>query len=186
MIENLTAGIATADIIGIEIDKIRKSVYSFQGVKRRLELKSSKRNISIFDDLAHSPVKAKGSLKAIRLYFPKARIFAVYEPNVGNRTETSKKFYKQAFLSADFVLIPRLSKTKTNAEQEKRMDGKELAEVIREKNKKNTEVFHFEIDDELINFLETKTRPKDVIIFLGSHSFRGMIEQTVKQISSLK
>jgi len=183
MIENLTAGIAMADIIGIEIDKIKKSIHSFQGVKRRLELKSSEKNIFIFDDLAHSPIKAESSLKAIRLYFPQSRIFAIYEPNVGNRTETSKKFYQQTFSSADFVLIPRLSKTKTNAKQEKRMDGKELAEIIKKENKKNLKVSYFEIDDELINFLKTKTRPKDVIIFLGSHSFRGMINQSVKQIS---
>jgi len=183
MIENLTAGIAMCHIIGVELDSIKKATKKFQGVKRRLELKSSKKDIFIFDDLAHSPVKAKSSLNAIRLHFPQARIFAVYEPNVGNRTETSKKFYEQAFSSADFVLIPRLSLTKTNSRQEKRMAGKELSQTIKEKNKKNLKVFYFEIDDELVNFLETKTKPKDVIIFLGSHSFRGMIKQSVKQIS---
>lgn len=183
MIENLTAGIAMADMIGLKIDKIKKAIRSFRGVRRRLELKSSKKNIFIFDDLAHSPIKAKSSLEAIKLHFPEARIFAIYEPNVGNRTETSKKFYKQIFSSADTVLIPRLSLTKTNAEQEKRMNGEELAKTIKEKNKKNLKVFYFENDDELVNFLETKTKPEDVIIFLGSHSFRGMIEQTVKQIS---
>jgi len=184
MIENLTAGIAMCRIMGVKLDSIKNAVKSFQGVKRRLELKSSKKDIFIFDDLAHSPVKAKSSLKAIRLYFPQARIFAVYEPNVGNRTETSKKFYKQAFFSADFVLIPRLSKTKTNAKQEKRMDGKELAKIIKGENKNSLNVLYFEADDELVNFLETKTKPGDVIIFLGSHSFRGMIEQSVRQISS--
>lgn len=184
MIENLTAGIAMCHTIGVELNKIKKATKNFQGVKRRLELKSSKKDIFIFDDLAHSPVKAKSSLMAIRLYFPKARIFAVYEPNVGNRTETSKKFYEQVFSSANFVLIPRLSKTKTNTEQEKRMNGEELAKTIKEKNKKNLKVFYFEADNELVHFLETKTKPGDVIIFLGSHSFRGMIEQSVRQISS--
>ncbi len=184
MIENLTAGIAMCHIIGVELNTTKKATKSFQGVKRRLELKSSKKNIFIFDDLAHSPVKTKGSLKAVRVYFPQARIFAIYEPNVGNRTETSKKFYKHSFFSANFVLIPRLSKTKTDTKQEKRMNGKELAQIIQEKNKKNLKVFYFENDDELVNFLETKTKSGDVIIFLGSHSFRGMIEQSVRQISS--
>jgi len=183
VIENLTAGIAMCHIIGVELNKIQKATKNFHGVKRRLELKSSKKNIFIFDDLAHSPVKAKNSLNAIRLYFPEARIFAIYEPNVGNRTETSKKFYQQAFFSADFLIIPRLSKTKTNTGQEKRMNGEELAQIIKEKNKKNLRVFYFKIDDELVNFLETKTKPGDVIIFLGSHGFRGMIKQSVKQIS---
>jgi UDP-N-acetylmuramate: L-alanyl-gamma-D-glutamyl-meso-diaminopimelate ligase len=182
MIENLTAGIALGDLIGTDKKKIQKAVSSFQGVKRRLELRAKKNNILIFDDLAHSPSKTQGSLKALRLYFPRARIFAIYEPNVGNRTLSSEKFYQNSFNQADWVLIPRLSKTKTNAQQEKRFHGKELAQVIKEKNKKTLSVSYFEKDDQLIEFIKQKTKPQDIIIFLGSHSFRGMIEQLISEI----
>jgi len=43
MIENLTAGIAMCHIIGVELNTTKKATKSFQGVKRRLELKSSKK-----------------------------------------------------------------------------------------------------------------------------------------------
>ncbi|MCF7907154.1 hypothetical protein K9K85_02635 [Patescibacteria group bacterium] len=182
MIENLTAGIALGDLIGIEKEKIKKAVSSFQGVKRRLELRGNKKNILIFDDLAHSPSKAQGSLKALRLYFPQARIIAIYEPNVGNRTLSSKKFYRDSFNQADWVIIPRLSKTKTNAQQEKRLDGEELAKTIKEKNKKTLRVSYFNKDDQLVESVKKKVKPQDVVIFLGSHSFRGMIEELITEI----
>jgi len=182
VIENLTAGIAMGDLIGIKKNKIKKAVSSFQGVKRRLELRKKKKNILIFDDLAHSPSKAQGALKALRLYFPQTRIIAIYEPNVGNRTLSSKKFYQDSFNQADWVIIPRLSKTKTNAQQEERLNGERLAKIIKEKNKETLKVSYFEEDNQLIEFIRKKAKPQDVIIFLGSHSFRGMIEELITKI----
>lgn len=182
LVENLCAGIAFAHHCGISLKIISQAVKSFQGVKRRLEIReypsTGKTRIKVIDDLAHSPSKAKGSLMALRAHFPKAKIFAVYEPNVGNRTLSSRKFYKNAFQQADTVIIPRLSKTKTNETQEKRMEGKELARIIQQKNK-GTKVLYLEDDDQLVKFLVRKTKPQDIIVFLGSHGFRGMIEQTL-------
>jgi len=178
LIENLSSGIALAHNIGVDLKIIQKAVASFQGVKRRLEIKEEINKIKIIDDLAHSPSKAQASLMAVKKHFPQAKIFAVYEPNVGNRTISSQKFYSRAFNQADYLIIPRLSKTKTDAYQEKRMDGKELTNIIKQKNKE-TEVLYLEDDDKLVDFLVNQVKPKDVIIFLGSHGFRGMIKQTI-------
>lgn len=178
LIENLSSGIALAHNIGIDLKIIQKAVASFQGVKRRLEIKGEINKINIIDDLAHSPSKAKASLTAIKKHFPQAKIFAIYEPNVGNRTISSQKFYSRVFNQSDYLIIPRLSKTKTAACQEKRMDGQELAKIIKQKNKE-TMVLYLKDDDKLVNFLANKVKSKDVIIFLGSHGFRGMIEQTI-------
>ncbi|MBU4369793.1 hypothetical protein KKG58_03485 [Patescibacteria group bacterium] len=177
LVENLCAGIAMAHSIGIDLKIIQKAVASFQGVKRRLEIKKEVNKIKIIDDIAHSPSKAQASLMAVKIHFPQAKIFAVYEPNVGNRTISSQKFYSRVFNQADYLIIPRLSKTKTDARQEKRMDGQELANIIKQKNKE-TKVLYLENDDKLVDFLINEVKPKDVIIFLGSHGFRGMIEQT--------
>ena len=178
LIENLCAGIAMAHSVGIDLNIIQKAVASFQGVKRRLETKEEINEIKIIDDLAHSPSKAQASLRALRAHFPQAKIFAVYEPNIGNRTISSQKFYNHTFEQADYLIIPGLSKTKTHPTQEKRMNGQELAEIIKQKNK-GTKVLYLENDNELVSILTTKTNPGDIIIFLGSHGFRGMIEQTI-------
>ena len=171
-----------AHSIGIDLKIIQKAVASFQGVKRRLEIRQEVNKIKIIDDIAHSPSKAQAGLTAIKKHFPKAKIFAVYEPNVGNRTIGSQKFYSRVFNQADYLIIPRLSKTKTDARQEKRMNGQELANIIKQKNKE-TKVLYLEDDDKLVDFLINKVKPKDVIIFLGSHSFRGMIKQTAANLN---
>ncbi len=186
LVENLTAGIALAHYYGIKLKFLQKAVLSFGGVKRRLEIKSEVKKIKIIDDLAHSPSKARASLNALRLHFAKSKIFAIFEPNVGNRTISSKKLYANAFDTADFVLVPELSKTKTNEDQERRMEGEELAKTIRQKNKKPKEVLYIKNDDDLIDFLVTQVNANDVIVFLGSRGWRGMIEQIAKKIKDKK
>jgi len=190
LVENLLAGIALANENKIDLKVIQKAVESFQGVKRRLEIRNNslrqsannENQIKIIDDLAHSPSKAKASLKALRAHFPQAKIFAIFEPNVGNRTVSSKNLYQNAFIDANTVIIPRLSQTKTDEKQEPRMEGKELAKIIEQKNK-GIKVLYLEDDENLVNFLIKETRAKDIIIFLGSHGFRGIIEETMLQVS---
>ena len=184
LIENLSSGIALAHNIGIDLKIIQKAVASFQGVKRRLEIREEINEIKIIDDIAHSPSKAQASLMAVKIHFPQAKIFAVYEPNVGNRTISSQRFYSHVFNQADYLIIPRLSKTKTDVRQEKRMDGQELANIIKQKNKE-TKVLYLEDDDKLVDFLINEVKPKNIIIFLGSHGFRGMIEQTATNLKIL-
>lgn len=181
LVENLLAGIALAHYYHLDLKTIQRATKSFRGVKRRLEIRKGINNIKIIDDLAHSPAKAKASLASLKSHFPQARIFAIFEPNVGNRTISSKNFYQNAFLQTDTVIIPRLSQTKTNEEQEPRMNGQELAKIIKQKNK-GLNVLYLENDDELIKFLTRNVKPKDIIVFLGSHGFRGMIEKTIKSL----
>ncbi len=181
LVENFCAGIALCHYCGIKTTALKKAVKTFKGVKRRLEIRNKSKKIKVVDDLAHSPSKAMASLSALRAHFPKARIFAIYEPNVGNRTLSSEPFYKNAFQKADYVIIPRLSLTKTEPGQEKRMSGEELTKMIKEKNK-GVDVFYFPDDDELIKFLIMAAKMDDIIVFLGSHGFRGMIEEIIKKI----
>ncbi len=177
--ENVTGCFAMAHTAGITPGDISDSIKNFSGMKRRLE-KRYKNKITVIDDIAHSPEKAKSVLATLRSIYP-GLIIAVYEPNIGNRTPQSKPAYKDAFKDADTVVIPRLSKLKTDAvNPEKTFEGDELSAIIKENHK---ETLYLENDEELVEFLTTGRIDGDVIAFLGSHGFRGMIEESVKKLA---
>lgn len=177
--ENITGCFAMAKESGIAPGDITDAIKTFAGMKRRLE-KRYENKVTVIDDIAHSPEKAKSVLATLRSIYP-GIIIAVYEPNIGNRTPQSKEAYKDAFKDADTVIIPRLSKLKVDAENpEKTFDGDELAETIEKSHK---EVHYLDNDDELVEFLTLGRGEGDVIVFLGSHGFRGMIEETVKKLA---
>lgn len=180
--ENITGCFAMAREAGIPAGKTIEGIKSFHGLKRRLEKRFAK-DITVIDDIAHSPEKARSVLESLRSIYP-GMVVAVYEPNIGNRTQQSKPDYKDAFVNADTVVIPKLTKLKIDpADPEKTFDGQELADTIRESHK---EVHYLDSDDELVEFLTLARNAGDVIVFLGSHGFRGMIEATVQKLEEIE
>ena len=179
MAENICGCFAMAHESGIEPEKIIQALGSFRGIKRRLEKRFSG-EIDIYDDIAHSPTKAISVLSTLKNLYA-GKVIAIFEPNTGNRKSQSFPAYANAFENADTVIIPRLTKVKSASEEEMPAEGKELAEIISKTHKK---VLLIEKDSELLEYIEKNTYGGDVVVFLGSHGFRGMIENLVDRLKS--
>ena len=176
--ENITAAFAMASELGISSKNIVLAINDFKGIKRRFE-KRFEGNVTVFDCHAPTPDKVASVLASIREVYDK-QIIAVFEPNIGGRERASAAKYDNAFKDADAVVIPRLTKLKTSDEKETPMEGVELAGVI-SKTQKNCS--YIEDDKKLVDFLTSQTKEGDVIAFLGSHGFRGMIEEMVRKLT---
>lgn len=178
MADNITACFALAHELGLEPERILESVRTFVGMKRRLE-KRHDGKIVVIDDIAHSPAKAASVLRTIRKIYT-GKIFAIFEPNTGNRQLSSVPGYDGAFSEADEVIVPRLTKLKQDTHEEKSLDGEDIAKIIK-KSQINTT--YIDDDSELVKYIIKKSEPGSVIIFLGSHGFRGMIDEVVKNVT---
>jgi UDP-N-acetylmuramate: L-alanyl-gamma-D-glutamyl-meso-diaminopimelate ligase len=176
--ENITGCFAMAKELGIKDEIIVKAISEFKGLKRRLE-KRLEGEITVFDDIAHSPEKASSVLENLRKIYT-GKIITIFEPNIGGRNRESNIKYDNAFKNSDIVIIPRLTKLKISEDKEAPMDGFELASTIL-KTHLNTK--YIENDEELVKYLIENTKTNDIIVFLGSHGFRGMIEETIKKLS---
>ena len=178
MAENICGCFAMAKEIGIDEKIVLKTIAEFKGIKRRLEKRSGGR-ITVYDDLGHSPAKAAATLKTLRAIYPTSKIIAIFEPNTGNRKSQSIPGYANAFADADEVIIPALTRIKINLKDtDPPFDGKKLAEII---SKTHKNVLFIADDEELIKYILNK-KPLlwgDVMVFLGSHGFRGMIERLI-------
>ena len=178
--ENITGCFAMAHQIGIAPEKIVEAIASFKGLKRRLE-KRFQGDVTIFDDIAHSPEKAKSILQNLRSIYT-GKVTAIFEPNIGGREQASVALYDNAFAGADTVIIPRLTKLKIGDNEISRpMEGNELAATIA---KTHANTMYIESDEELVKTLVSSAKKGDVIAFLGSHGFRSMIEETVTSLST--
>lgn len=176
--QNITGCFAMAHQMGIDTKIILKSITTFKGLKRRLERRLDD-GVVVIDDIAHSPAKANSALTTLRKIY-KGKISVVFEPNTGNRKTQAIPQYKKAFLGADEVIIPRLTKIKHDPQDhDVPLEGKELSEVI---GKTHPNVHFFEDDQKLIEHVTTGVGHGDVVVFLGSHGFRGMIDEVVKKL----
>jgi len=186
-VENIAGAFAMAHSIGIPTDRIVEAIKEFKGIKRRFE-KRFDGEITVLDCHAPTAEKAASVLESIREVY-KEKIIAIYEPNIGGRDQKTAHKYDGAFKDAAYVLIPRLTKLKVAGEidgkkadakeVDEKMEGSDLLKVIMRTHK---DVAYFEEDTSLINFIRTTAKKGDCIVFLGSHGFRGMIEETVKML----
>lgn len=181
MAENICGAFALAKELNIDEQIIIGAIKEFKGVKRRLE-KRYEGKITIFDDLAHSPTKAAAALKTLRAIFSRRKITAVFEPNIGNRKIQSAPGYANAFSDADEVIVPALTKIKIDTKDiDPPFDGKKLQEII---SKTHKNVLFIASDEELVAHIKKTAKDGDVAVFLGSHGWRGMIEELISQMES--
>jgi len=84
-------------------------------------------------------------------------------------------------VAADEVIIPELTKIKIDPNDPQHpMNGQQLTKVISHTHP-NTK--YIEDDIKLVEYLVNNSKAGDVIVFLGSHGFRGMIEEVIHSLS---
>jgi UDP-N-acetylmuramate: L-alanyl-gamma-D-glutamyl-meso-diaminopimelate ligase len=86
--------------------ELAAGVASFQGVKRRLDRKSEKTSIPIFEGFGSSYEKARSAISAVVKHFPGRRLMVVFEPHTFSwRNRGALAWYDDVFAGASQVLI---------------------------------------------------------------------------------
>ncbi len=178
--ENCAAAFAMAHEIGIAPEKIIESISAFKGIKRRFE-KRLEGPVTVFDCHAPTPDKVASVLHELRTIYS-GQIIAIFEPNIGGRSRETASKYDGSFKDANAVIIPRLTKLKlAEGESNIPLEGPELTEIIR---KTQTHTKYIDDDAVLVKEAANNAHEGDIIVFLGSHGFRGMIEELVAKVKA--
>ena len=173
--ENITGCFAMACESGINPQVTIAAMRNFKGIKRRLE-KRYEGTITVLDCHAPTAEKAASVLESIREVYDK-KILAVFEPNIGGRQRSSINMYDNVFKNADWLFIPRFTKVKIDLTVP--LEGDDLAAYI---SKTHPSATYIEDDTALVRKIVETAKSGDIIVFLGSHGFRGMIEGTIDKL----
>ncbi len=160
-IENARMAWALGQVLGIDESVMRKSLESFEGIGRRMELISDKNGVRVYDDYAHHPTAIKTTLEGLRSVYPKARIWAIIEAHGFDRTHALLSNYKGVFEEADKVLVgpifPARDKETFGITPEK------IAEVSGHKDARGVSSF-----DEINKIIDKEGKSGDVILVMGA------------------
>lgn len=104
---NSLSALATAKILGLDMDLTIKALEKFNGVQRRLQLKGIlENNILIFDDYGHHPTEIKATLSTLKLY--NRRLVVIFQPHRYTRTYYLYKDIGEALTLADVVILTEI------------------------------------------------------------------------------
>lgn len=176
---NALAGVAVADHLGISASSIAKGLETFDGVKRRQEIRGVKNGITVIDDFAHHPTAVRETTAAVRSFYPDHRLITVFEP----RTNTSmrsvfQRIYPDAFDGADLVCIRKPSLLEKIPEGERFSSEQLVADL----NKKGQDARFFEDTDAIISFLRGEARSGDIVLIMSNGGFDNIHERLLESL----
>ena len=159
---NATGIYTLASRLGVSDDVIRSAFASFRGVKRRMDIKSQKNNITVIDDYAHHPKEILETVSAVERAFPLKRVLKVVQPH---------RYTRVASLLSEFV--EALSKISENliiteiCSAGESPEGLITTEDFLDALEKKAE-FQYVPTESLAPFLLKTVQPGDVVLMMGA------------------
>jgi UDP-N-acetylmuramate: L-alanyl-gamma-D-glutamyl-meso-diaminopimelate ligase len=171
---NALSAIAVADTLAIPVEAIARSFESFEGVKRRQEIRGEKSGITVMDDFAHHPTAVRETLRAVKPFYPNGRLIAVFEPRTNSSMRNIfQNIYPLSFDGADIICIRQPSLLDKIPPKE-RFSSQQLVNDLKKLGKSA----HFFPDtDEIIDFLITETKSGDLILVMSNGGFDNIHER---------
>jgi UDP-N-acetylmuramate: L-alanyl-gamma-D-glutamyl-meso-diaminopimelate ligase len=90
---NMHAAWLVCQQLNVSAAQFSKSIASFTGASKRLELLAQNENVIVYRDFAHAPSKVKATLQAVRQQFSGKKLFAVLE--LHTYSSLNKEFMKE-------------------------------------------------------------------------------------------
>tara|TARA_B100000029_G_scaffold144282_3_gene139497 strand:+ start:12715 stop:14112 length:1398 start_codon:yes stop_codon:yes gene_type:complete len=177
---NSLAAVVLGLEMGLSFNTIQGGIASYQGVRRRFDIKGVHQDVMVVDDYAHHPTEVEATLKAAKAGWDR-RIVAVFQPHLFTRTQAFFREFATALQIADIVVI-----TDIYPAREKAIPGITAKLVFDECYKKmNNNCFFVPDLDDLQTKLDEVVQPNDMIITLGAGSIWRYSESYALHLASL-
>jgi UDP-N-acetylmuramate: L-alanyl-gamma-D-glutamyl-meso-diaminopimelate ligase len=132
---NALAVIACAKHCGLKNHQIQAAFDTFTGIKRRMEVRGIAGGVTVVDDFGHHPTAIRETLRALRIKYPREKIWAIFEP----RSNTTRRNVFQselagAFADADAVVVAEVARLEQIAPEE-RLNPEKLMQDLKASGK---------------------------------------------------
>jgi len=152
--------------------RLAAAVASFRGIRRRLDRKSEKTRLPIFEGFGSSYDKARSAIAAMKQHFPAQRLMVVFEPHTFSwRNRDAIAWYDDVFDGAGKVFIyePAAQGASTHAQVSQQ-------EIVDRVTGAGFDAEPISDPDAALSAIGAALRPDDVVLLLTSGNLGGLIE----------
>lgn len=167
-VNNALSAVAAAHHAGVDPLVSIQALCNFKNVKRRMEIRSVIKGITIYDDFAHHPTAIAATLEGLRAHVENERIIAVMELRSNTmRSGIHADKIPDALRSADLAIIYQAPETQWPCNE---LEGK--SEPIRVIN----------TIEGILNALNSEVRSGDHLVFMSNGGFSGIYQKTEEML----
>jgi UDP-N-acetylmuramate: L-alanyl-gamma-D-glutamyl-meso-diaminopimelate ligase len=175
-VRNALAAMAAGHAVGLDAHAIAEGFRTFQGVRRRLELRGSvvladgADDVRVYDDFAHHPTAVAETIAALKLAHPARRLWAIFEPrSASSCLKVFQRDFADAFEGADEVVVAPVFRA-TLAE-DRRLSPAELVAELAERGRS---AHALASTSEIVSHVAAHARPGDLIVVMSNGGFDGI------------
>jgi UDP-N-acetylmuramate: L-alanyl-gamma-D-glutamyl-meso-diaminopimelate ligase len=170
-VRNALAVVGCAKHCGLSNKQIQSAFDTFKGVKRRMEVRGIAGGVIVVDDFGHHPTAIRESLRALRIKYPRERIWAIFEP----RSNTTRRNVFQseligAFADAAIVVVAQVARLEQLAPEE-RLDPDRLMRDLQAAGKT---AFYLPDADTIVSHVAKNAEGGDVVCVFSNGGFGGI------------
>ena len=170
-VENSIAAAAVCLCYGMDAQKVKKAIGSFQGAVRRLDEHINTKELTYIDDYAHHPAELSAAITSIKDIFPGRKVTGIFQPHLYTRTRDFAEQFSLALDRLDKVVLldiyPAREEPLPGVSSELIFNGIHHAEKVMLKK------------DELLDYL--RNEPVDVLCTFGAGDIDRLVEP-IKEI----
>jgi len=182
-VQNALGAIALASELNIPYHDIRKALENFKGTWRRFSKRGEVNNIIIIDDYAHHPTEIKTTLEATREFYPKKRIWCVFQPHQHARILGLFREFITSFKDADKLIISDIYNVPGREEKTETISSKDLVQEIK---KIGQDIKYIPKLDKVKDYLLHHLKSGDVVICMGPGDIYKLEGMLVKELKCMK
>ncbi len=170
-VRNAAMAAAAARFYGVAPEIIQTALTSFEGIKRRQEVRGEARGVTVIDDFGHHPTAIRETLSALRYRYPGHRLWAIFEP----RSNTTRRAVFQqelpaALQLADGVFLAQIAALEQIPEEE-RLRPEAVVEAIAAAGKM---AFYERDAAAIVERIVPLLQPDDVVTIFSNGGFDGI------------
>ena len=183
---NALADAVIARLRGLSGEQIQQGLATFEGIKRRMEVRGIERGVTVIDDFAHHPTAIATTLNGARKRYPGRRIWALFEPrSISSSRKEFEAGYKEAFHEADRVIIGpifHLQRYESRYGLDKMMKVDAIVDRLRRDGIPAEQIDDF---DRIADVIAKDAKPDDVVVVMSSGAFGGVHEKILSRLQSM-
>ncbi len=179
---NALAAIAVGRRLGLDFPTIAAAIATFEGARRRFEIRGEVQGMCFLDDYAHHPSEVQATLAAARLRVtgsaaapgPWQRLVAVFQPHRYSRSLKFLAEFGTGFSDADLVIVTDIYSA--GEIDQGLIRGEQVAAAIAAHH---PQVHYQPTLKQVSQFLQGHLQPGDFVVFLGAGNLNQIIPEVI-------
>jgi UDP-N-acetylmuramate: L-alanyl-gamma-D-glutamyl-meso-diaminopimelate ligase len=178
-VRNALAVVACAKHCGLSNKQIQSAFDTFKGIKRRMEVRGIAGGVTLIDDFGHHPTAIRETLRALRIKYPREKIWAIFEPRSNTtRRNVFQTELAESFADANAVVVSEVARLEQIVPEE-RLNPEKLMQDLKTLGK---EAAYLPDVDSIVAHVGKGAQGGDIVCVFSNGGFGGIHGQLLERL----